>query len=261
MHTHLLFLTLILFALSTFADCTDTDGGPILTYEPKPYIAQPGTVSRATENQSDYCMFETRGKPVKEGDYVHEYYCEAGLLRAKDYNCKDHGYAKCITVDKQSACVLAGQTSFGTTAQTTEDKKQETTKTEPKKPAPLAPQCGDKKLQTDRGEECDPPGKLCIASGGIGGQCTTSCTCQPYTSKAQTETGGAAATKQTTTQEPTEKTTETTKQTEQQEEKTETAPEPTTPKETPTLPGDTKTPTPPEGLIKKIWTWLNKVFS
>lgn len=174
----LLTVAITILAIPVFsATCTDSDEGPIDPSYPKEFISKPGNTSVAKTMLTDYCMHEKNGVKTGEGEWIKEYMCIGNLAIGKDYKCSNYGYQKCISDKGLAACVTTGKTTVTapkpvTTAQNT---------TTPKKPkVKLPPQCGDKQIQQERGEQCDPPGRLCVDADGYAGMCEKDCKCKAY---------------------------------------------------------------------------------
>ncbi|MBI4148066.1 hypothetical protein HY490_02135 [Candidatus Woesearchaeota archaeon] len=168
---------MILLTLPVFAaTCSDSDDGPIDPAYPKDYINKPGNATFGKNSFSDYCMKEKGSIKQSDGPWIKEYMCLNTLAIGKDYKCSDYGYEKCITTNGLAACVSAGQKTISALS----PKNVTNTTTAPKPKVKLAPQCGDKIVQKDRGENCDPPGRLCIDADGDAGLCEKTCTCKAY---------------------------------------------------------------------------------
>ncbi len=282
----LIFVILILPLALAETTCTDSDGGPLDPAEPKQYLAVPSDTSTKSLTLSDYCSEEKQGKKKTEGPWIKEYTCVGTLVIGKDYLCKDYGYDKCISEGNKSACVLAGQTKLSQPQTTTiQDKTQTGQQTLPKKPKiPEKPRCGDKRINVEK-EQCDPPGKICLLEGQPG-TCQKDCTCQLYTGGKQSLTPEETAqtTESTNTPEPEPQTqTEQPPAPNQQQTK---QPQQQSPPRSPILSCGDKVIqageecekntdcTPPQtcqqcactsaqsdSLFRKLWRWLNGIFS
>lgn len=247
----LLTLAATILVLSVYSvTCTDSDEGPIDPTAPKEFLAKPGNTTIAKTTLVDHCMREKNGVKVTEGPWIKEYMCIGNLAIGKDYKCSDYGYDKCITDKGLSACVAAGKTTVtapkpvATPSNTTAPKKPKT---------PLKPQCGDKKIQPDLGEQCDPPGRLCVDADGYAGTCEKNCKCAAYKKgevppPEQIKPVEAKPVEQTVPATPAETKTETkeiTKETIQQKKDQ---------KVEEKLPENA-------GLFARLWNWLNTTFS
>ncbi len=150
---------MILCSTITYAGtCTDTDGGPINIGSPTKFIGIFGSVDYGTGPKEDYCVSRLGGSFVSSGEWVREYFCDGDRIDSEDYECKDYNYASCVN----GTCV-----NYTGTQAALDDIG-----------APAAENysnCGNKKL--DGKEECDPPGKVCMISGGGMGTCTNQCKC------------------------------------------------------------------------------------
>ena len=227
------------------ATCTDSDEGPVDPSYPKEFVSKPGNTTVAKTVLSDYCMREKNGVKIKEGEWIKEYMCIGNLAVGKDYKCSDYGYEKCVSDKGLSACVKTGQTTVAAPV------AKPANVTTPKKPkVKLQPQCGDKQIQQDRGEQCDPPGRLCVDPDGFAGMCEKDCICKAYKKgetsapeviPVESETNIQETKSETPKQETesTEKITEKVKNDQKPEEK---------------LPEGA-------GFFARIWHWLGKTFS
>ncbi len=173
----LLMIAAAIIAIPVFSlTCTDSDDGPVDPAYPKEFISKPGNTTVAKTVLSDYCLREKGGVKINEGPWIKEYMCIGSLAIGKDYKCADYGYDKCITDKGMAACVKTGQTTIAAPVA-----KPVVNATKPKKPkVPLKPQCGDKKVQPELGEQCDPPGRLCVDADGFAGTCEKDCKCKAY---------------------------------------------------------------------------------
>ncbi|MBI4017243.1 MAG: hypothetical protein HY363_06145 [Candidatus Aenigmarchaeota archaeon] len=171
-------MAVVLLLPTIAATCTDSDEGPIDPSYPKEFLSKHGNTTVAKTVLSDYCMREKNGVKIKEGEWIKEYMCIGNLAVSKDYKCSDYGYDKCISDKGLAGCVKSGQTSITTPTVTA---ATPVNATKPKKTkVKLLPQCGDKQIQQDRGEECDPPGRLCVDADGFAGMCEKDCKCKAY---------------------------------------------------------------------------------
>jgi len=128
--------------------CTDTDSGT--DYEQK------GSVKYGVTTKEDSCVLSKHTEmSVEEGIWLKEYYCENDQRKNEVVDCTREGYQKC----EQGTCTgkeaVAAQKEAEIAAQ---------------------PKCGNDVVDSDLGEECDPPGKICYADGGYG-QCDSNCKC------------------------------------------------------------------------------------
>lgn len=183
-------LMLLISAVTVAAvECNDLDEQPDI----EDTIDSKAIVEYGIEDKYDTCVSGQGGYTKDPSTWVREYYCaevaaggeESGKImqrQYKDFDCTRHGFTKC----EGGKCV-GGTTSTNTTAV----KK------------PTQPSCGDKKVQADRGEQCDPPDSICYAGSDIG-ICTRPTTggfggCQCKTYKGGTETTTETETTETTT--------------------------------------------------------------
>jgi hypothetical protein len=139
--------------MSVFAvDCTDSDDGGS---EPDPYIGEKASVTYGLTEKFDECVSGKDGYHLATSSWVREYYCltESDLVsrKYKDYDCTRYGYTKC----EDGKCI--GKTTGANAT---------------KSSAPAVPKCGDHVIQSNLGEQCDPPDKICYDDSGSIGQCT-----------------------------------------------------------------------------------------
>jgi hypothetical protein len=145
---------LFLLAIPVLAQsgaCTDLDDGPVDDGEPEPYIATTASVKYGISEKTDECVSGKDGYHKDPSLWVREYYCgigEAGVQRKyRDYDCTRYGYTGC-----------EGGKCIGKSAE--EAKKTSS--------GPAQASCGDKKVQSEMGENCDPPDSICYSEGTIG---------------------------------------------------------------------------------------------
>jgi hypothetical protein len=183
----IMFLTVILltvYAITVAAagtTCTDPDEKP----DPEDSIHDISTVKYGLSEKTDECVSGRDGYHLDPSTWVREYYCTevqatgestGKIIQRKytDYDCVRYGYTKC---DGGRCTGKAGSSSTSST------------------PKPTAkPQCGDKILQKDRGEQCEPPDSVCYVDKAIG-VCTRpnaqglgGCQCKVYSGSAAEET-------------------------------------------------------------------------
>lgn len=140
-------LAFVLFsAVTVFAvACNDLDEQPDI----EDTIDTAAKVEYGITPETDKCMHGAESYSQDPGPVVREFFCETVpasegqtiVKRAyKDFECARYGFEKC----EGGKCV-GGQTTPGTT----------------KRQASVQPSCGDKTVQSERGEQCDPPDDIC----------------------------------------------------------------------------------------------------
>jgi len=133
--------------------CDDPDEQPDM----EDTIDSVATVKYGLTDKTDECVSGRDGYHKDPSSWVREYYCaeitlaEGGKTVKRNYediDCTRHGYEKC----EGGRCV-GGTTAGGTT-------------TRPR--TPEQPRCGDKRIDSNRGEQCDPPDDICYIGDDIG---------------------------------------------------------------------------------------------
>lgn len=155
----LLLLVLAAIAYAQVADCTDTDSG----YDQEA-LGKRGDVKYGITTQTDICLTSENGVSVNKSRWVKEYYCAGSPLKreSKVVDCTREGFSGC----ENGACVSA-LSSTGANAAVV-----------PRSAEPVVV-CGNKKLEKDKGEECDPPGSICFGKTSKQyGQCESNCKCR-----------------------------------------------------------------------------------
>lgn len=161
---HILWTVLFIFLASfTFADCVDSDGGPTVPNNPSEGSLSMKGVTKLdpgiTENV-DVCLTDPSGVSTNKSDYLKEYYCDGSDVAFKVYKCSHYGFVDC----RNGAC-FKNSSSFNSGSDDNNNND--------------AGFCGDKIMQKDLGEECDPPGSICFGSDASEyGQCLDSCKCK-----------------------------------------------------------------------------------
>ena len=152
--------------------CTDTDSGREGRSKAEPYVSTFATVKYGLTEKSDECVSGKEGVHKDPSLWVREYFCGGDPVQRmyEDFDCTRYGYTGC----QGGKCI---------------GKPNATTAT---KPVVEGPACGNE--QTDAGEQCDPPDKICYlddkigictrpGAGGFGG-----CQCKAYTGGSGTAT-------------------------------------------------------------------------
>ena len=259
----LVWITALMLLISAIAaaavECDDLDEQPDI----EDTLDSKAIVEYGIEDKADTCVSGKDGYSKDPSSWVREYYCEespaggesTGTImqrKYKDFDCTRYGFEKC----EGGKCVGGAKAGTNTTV---------------KKPTVTQPSCGDDKVQSDRGEQCDPPDGICYigtdigictrpASGGFGG-----CQCKLY------KGGSGTATPETTT-ETTATTTTTAKPAATEAEETPAEQTPEEPEKAPTAEEREPLPTeyePPAGIsvtrgisngIKSFFHWIGSWF-
>lgn len=145
---YLLLLAMVIVAVPfafglTPMTCIDSDGGPVQTEKPTPYISIVGSVEDKSGKKVDVCVNE-RGKEQASAREVKEFFCKNGLATSKTYKCREYGFLSC----SNGACMQ--RASAG------------------------GKRCGNNIREA--GELCDPPGAACVNAQGNAGRCSATCT-------------------------------------------------------------------------------------
>lgn len=140
--------------------CTDTDGGGGDSNDAA--LATQGTAKVGVTPKVDVCLTNENGVSINESDYLKEYYCGSdNQVKSEVYDCTREGYSGC----RNGAC-------YGASSGSTSNTSSGSTST------PVS-SCGNKILEKNKGEQCDPPGSICFGKTSAQyGQCLNDCTCQ-----------------------------------------------------------------------------------
>lgn len=152
----------LVLAVSAAADlCADTDNGPVNENNPSDAVlAMRGTVEYGITDKDDVCLTSPSGVSTDESPFLQEFFCEDDRRESEVYTCTDYGFTGC----KDGACIGKNVTPSNQTNQT---------------PSQPVSQCGNKIVEKDAGETCDPPGSICFGDDvSQYGQCTDTCTCK-----------------------------------------------------------------------------------
>lgn len=165
MRKGVLILLILALAMSTAVaaqSCTDTDGGGSDDSETSA-LTQKGSVKYGITTQEDRCLTSENGVTINASKWLKEYYCGGTpeQRKSKVYDCTRAGFTGC----KNGACVSAPGFN-GTSAPA-------------KKPKPQIGSCGNKIVEKDKGEECDPPNGICFGrTSAQYGTCQSNCKCK-----------------------------------------------------------------------------------
>ncbi len=136
--------------------CSDSDNGGERSSDDAA-LKTAGDVTYGITTQSDTCLSSENGVSISEGHWLKEYFCQNDQRNSEAYDCIKLGYEKC----QDGACI-------GTVSASQQQQQQLPEK-----------HCGNKILEKDLGEQCDPPNGICFgkttAQYGI---CLSDCTCK-----------------------------------------------------------------------------------
>lgn len=155
-------LMLIVLATSVFAAnetiCSDTDNGGASRSDAA--LKTRGDVKYGITTQSDVCLTSEEGVSTNSSKYLKEYFCRDGQRASEVYDCVKLGFSGCVNGKCEGT---ASNTNTTTTTQTTQSLKD----------------CGNKIVEKDKGEQCDPPASICFGrSTKEYGMCQNDCTCK-----------------------------------------------------------------------------------
>ncbi len=158
----IIFAILLILTVPVFAQedlCSDTDLGGEDSKDTSALTTK-GSVKYGITTQKDTCLTSSGGVSTDEGVWLKEYYCVNDKRESEIYDCLKLGFSGC----KDGACEGSSSGSSGTTTQ---------------QQAVPEEHCGNRILEKDKGEECDPPDKICFgkttAQYGI---CEANCKCK-----------------------------------------------------------------------------------
>ena len=147
-------LLVAILSVSAYAAlCTDTDNGGSKTNDEALKVL--GEVKYGIQKEKDVCLTSEDGVSTNKSKYLKEFFCSPEDKReSKVYDCVKLGFEGC----ENGIC--KGQVSAA----------QQQQQVNP---------CGNKILEKDKGEECDPPNSICFgkttAEYGI---CESNCKCR-----------------------------------------------------------------------------------
>ena len=145
-------VVLSVLVVSAQVTCNDPDEAP----NPEDSLTTVAEVRYGITPKTDECVSGRDGYHKDPSLWVREYYCTttrtpegANITQRmhKDYECARYGFEKC----EGGKCI--GGAGTGTSV---------------KKPTYEPPRCGDKKIQADLDEQCDPPDDICYVNEQIG---------------------------------------------------------------------------------------------
>lgn len=154
----ILILAIVVLALSASAAtlCTDTDSGGAKSKDAALKVR--GEVKYGITAQSDTCLTSEDGVSTNKSKYLKEYFCDLDTRKSEVYDCVRLGFSGCENGECKGA-------SSGASNQTQQE-------------APVSA-CGNERLEKDKGEECDPPNKICFGkTSDQYGMCGSDCKCK-----------------------------------------------------------------------------------
>ncbi len=146
----------IAFASNHTSLCTDTDGGG--GDDGDAAIKVKGSVKYGIMSMDDTCLTATDGVSTPSGKWLREYFCYQDHRNSETYDCVKLG-GNCVN----GACNITGSPT-----NTSSSSSQQ-----------AVAACGNKILEKDKGENCDPPGSICFGKTTAQyGSCQSDCTCK-----------------------------------------------------------------------------------
>jgi hypothetical protein len=150
--------------------CSDSDDGPVHGRNPSSEVLTTrGSTKYGLNSVFDVCVVSMDADvQIEESFFLKEYYCHNDKREFEIYDCRKFGFEKCI----EGVCVGTGSSSEDSSniPETVERRSH----------------CGNQYLEEDLGEECDPPGSLCL-DGDYYGICLDDCTCNWKNKDKETE--------------------------------------------------------------------------
>ncbi len=149
----LIVLLFSVFAVHAVVECNDLDEQPDI----EDTLDSAAKVEYGIEDKTDICVSGRDGYSKNPSTWVREYYCatvsggegpSTVQRKYEDFDCTRFGFTKC----DGGKCTGTTSGTSGSTAT----------------PTSTSPFCGDKKIQTERGEQCDPPDDICYLTEKIG---------------------------------------------------------------------------------------------
>jgi len=156
----MILLVMVLAAHSAFAEdlCSDTDNGGSSSHDDA--LTKIGEVKYGITSKTDECVISSTSEVrINASKYLLEYFCSNDKRESEIYDCVRLGYSGC----EGGHCVGTASATQQSTSQQTQQKSS----------------CGNKIVEKDKAEECDPPGSVCFGrSVAEYGQCTSTCLCK-----------------------------------------------------------------------------------
>lgn len=153
----------ILLAVTAMADelCVDSDDGGGSSSD-SGALEMKGDVRYGITTKVDTCLTSENGVSTNDGVWLLEYFCDNDQRESKAYNCVDLGYMSCYGGRCNGTLTAAQQAQRNASQQEQEESH-----------------CGNKIVEKDKGENCDPPGSICFGESiAEYGTCRDDCTCK-----------------------------------------------------------------------------------
>ncbi len=134
--------------------CSDTDGGGGKSKDEA--LKVKGEVKYGITSMTDTCLTSEEGVSTNSSKWLKEYFCDLDTRKSEAYDCTRYGFSGCENGECKG-------TSSGNQTQVTQ----------------AEPDCGNKILEKAKGEECDPPNKICFGkTSDQYGLCDGNCKCK-----------------------------------------------------------------------------------
>lgn len=152
-------LAILILAVTVSASntslCSDTDGGGGKSKDDA--LKNAGQVKYGITSMSDTCLTSAEGVSTNSSKWLKEYFCDLDTRKSEVYDCTRYGFSGCVNGE----CIGTGSGSNQTQVTQAE------------------PDCGNKILEKTKGEECDPPNKICFGkTSDQYGICDGNCKCK-----------------------------------------------------------------------------------
>ncbi len=218
--------------------CTDSDDGPDGGMHPTDEVLKTKASTKyGITTAKDICVIGLETDVyAEESPYVKDYYCDNDKRKSAIFDCRDYGFEKC----QDGACIGNGT---GATV---------------KRPTRTIRDCGNKILDKDKGEECDPPESVCIEKDNYG-MCQDDCSCKWHNPKEPEQTEEDEEIQEEDNEEETEEETEDEEEEDEEDEDEKELPDISERKDFTEEPG-IKTTSSIAGFFKKIWNWFTNLF-
>ncbi len=139
--------------------CTDSDNGPDGGSPSDDVLTTVGSTKYGITTLNDVCVIgPSADVQTKESMYLKEYYCDNDKREFEIFDCSRFGFEKCV----EGKCTGS---SSGSSSGSNQNNNV------------IISNCGNKILEENEGEECDPPGSVCL-DGDDYGVCLNDCKCR-----------------------------------------------------------------------------------
>jgi len=143
----------VVVSASNVSLCTDTDGGGAKSKDAA--LKTKGEVKYGLTSMVDTCLTSQEGVSTNQSKWLKEYFCDLDTRKSEVYDCIRYGFSGCEN----------GECKGTSTAQTQQSQPESA--------------CGNKILEKEKGEECDPPNKICFGkTSDQYGLCDATCKCR-----------------------------------------------------------------------------------